>query len=100
MYLHLGQNTVLANDEVIGIFDLETTTISKITRDFLTGCEKRHEVINVTEELPKSFVLCACGRDREQRVYISQISTGTLEKRAGYLDRLSDKENDDDVVSY
>jgi len=89
MYLHLGQETVVANEEIIGIFDLETTTISKITRDFLTGCEKRHEVVNVTEELPKSFILCSPGRGKEQKVYISQISTGTLEKRAGYLDRLA-----------
>ena len=89
MYLHLGQEMVVANEEIIGIFDLETTTISKITRDFLTGCEKRHEVINVTEELPKSFILCSPGRGKEQKVYISQISTGTLEKRAGYLDRLA-----------
>lgn len=89
MYLHLGQDTVVANEDIIGIFDLETTTVSRITRDFLTRCEKRHEVVNVTEELPKSFILCSKGRNEEQRIYISQISTGTLQKRAGFLDRLA-----------
>ena len=32
MYLHLGQDTVIKMEEIIGIFDLETSTISKITR--------------------------------------------------------------------
>lgn len=89
MYLHLGQDTVVTGDEVVGIFDLETTTVSKITRDFLTGCEKRHEVVNVTEELPKSFVLCSPKGKAGQTIYISQISTSTLQKRAGFLDRLA-----------
>ena len=88
MYLHLGQDTVVLAEDVIGIFDLETTTVSKITRDFLTGCEKRHEVVNVTEELPKSFILCS-DKESEQSVYISQISTATLQKRAGSWNRLS-----------
>ncbi len=97
MYLHLGQDTVVANEDIVGIFDLETTTISKITRDFLAGCEKRHEVVNVTQELPKSFILCTSGQN--QRIYISQISTGTLEKRAGYLDRLAGKGQDEESAN-
>ena len=82
MYIHLGQETVVRDDEVIGIFDLETTTISKNTRDFLAFSEKRKEVINVSYELPKSFVLCSNGK-KNKRVYISQISSSTLLKRSG-----------------
>ena len=41
MYLHLGQDTVVKMSEVVGIFDLETSTISKITREFLAKAEKR-----------------------------------------------------------
>lgn len=79
MYLHLGEKTAIRTCEIIGIFDLDNTTISKKTRDFLTNAEKNNRVINVSYELPKSFVLC---KDKEKyTVYISQISSQTLLKR-------------------
>ena len=57
MYLHLGQDTVVKMSEVVGIFDLETSTISKITREFLAKSEKSGKVINVSMEMPKTFIL-------------------------------------------
>ena len=29
MYVHLGNETVVKEDEIIGIFDIETTTVSQ-----------------------------------------------------------------------
>ena len=55
MYLHLGQDTVVRSREVVGIFDLENTTISKLTKEFLTQAEKQGRVRNVSYELPKSL---------------------------------------------
>ena len=80
MYLHLGQETVVRKSDILGIFDLDTSTISKHTRKFLGDSEKRGIVINVSEELPKSFILCARGGKTD--VYISQISSQTLLKRS------------------
>ena len=80
MYLHLGQNTVVAEETVLGVFDLDNTTGSHITRDFLREAEKDGRVIAVTDELPKSFVLC--GDEDGQRVFLSQLSTQTLLKRS------------------
>ena len=87
MYMHLGENTVVKLDEIIGIFDMDNTTVSKNTRDFLNLSEKRKEVINVSYELPKSFIVCS-NKKKEKRVYISQISSTTLNKRSGFIDRL------------
>ena len=81
MFLHLGQNTVISQDDIIGIFDLDNTTVSKRTRDFLSQKEKEGKVVNVSYELPKSFVICE-NKDKEITVYITQISTSTLIKRA------------------
>ena len=81
MFLHLGRNSVVKTDEIIGIFDLDTATVSKHTRDFLKKAEKAKEVVNVTDELPKSFVVCQKKKTR-QKIYISQISPQTLLKRA------------------
>lgn len=79
MYLHLGENTVVTTKSILGIFDLDTTTISKNTRDYLTKAEKEGNVINVSTELPKSFIVCS--ENNKTTVYISQISSRTLLKR-------------------
>ena len=80
MYLHLGQDTVVYDRDILGIFDLDTSTVSKATRDYLTAAEKEGRVVNVSFELPKSFVVCADKRGGA-RVYISPISSSTLKKR-------------------
>ena len=81
MYIHLGGEIVVSEDEIIGIFDLENTTVSKHTRSFLNLSEKRKEVINVSFELPKAFILTS--NNKQNKVYISQISPSTLNKRLG-----------------
>ena len=81
MYLHLGQEIVVREEEVVGIFDLDTSTVSKHTRKFLEKTEKEKKVINVSYELPKSFIVCSKGK-KQKRVYISQISSGTLKLRS------------------
>ena len=58
MYLHLGQDKVVNMDEIIGIFDLDTSTVSKSTRDYLAKAEKDGCVTNVCTDLPKSFIVC------------------------------------------
>ncbi len=79
MYLHLGQNTVITHDEIIGIFDLDNTTVSKKTRDYLKIAEKQGRIHVVSNELPKSFIVC--NQNDEIKVYLSQISCATLLKR-------------------
>lgn len=91
MYLHLGQDTVVRTNDIVGIFDLENTSISKITKSFLAKSEKAGRVVNVSHELPKSFVVCAVGRDTT--VYITQISSMTLKKRSGFIDGIANIEH-------
>lgn len=81
MYLHLGQDTVVRMKDIIGIFDMETSTISQTTRDMLSAAQRSGRVVNVSMEMPKSFVLC--GEGNRTKVYITQISSSTLLKRAG-----------------
>ncbi len=81
MFLHLGESTVVRTDEIIGIFDIDNTTVSKHTRDFLSAATKAGRVVNVSMELPKSFIVCKDDKTGEERVYISQLSPITLIKR-------------------
>lgn len=83
MYVHLGGDTVVLQKDIIAIFDLELTSISKITREFLHVAEEEGFVVNVSEDLPKSYVLTES--DNESKVYISPISAATLLKRANNI---------------
>ena len=57
MFLHLGQDALIKKNEIIGIFDLDNTTVSRQTRLFLAAKEKEGKIINVATDLPKSFIL-------------------------------------------
>lgn len=83
MYLHLGQNTVVRTEDILGVFDMDNSTVSKHTRNFLGKAQKENRVINVSMELPKSFVLCE--RNGRVTVYISQIAPSTLLRRTNLL---------------
>ena len=76
MYLHLGMDKVITFDDIIGIFDLDTTTVSKNTRNYLAKAEKA------------GIVVCR-NKNGEDKVYIAQISSTTLQKRTGYVDSIS-----------
>lgn len=82
MYLHLGRDSVVLQEDVIGLFDLDTSTWSKHTKRFLAAWEEKGRVVNVSDELPRSAVVCR-GPDGGTVIYISQLSTQTLRKRAG-----------------
>lgn len=81
MYLHLGQDTVVPTKEIVGIFDMDNTTVSKHTRQFLKEAESGGRAVTVSHELPKSFVICV-DKQGNETVYISQISAATLKSRA------------------
>ena len=80
-YLHLGKGRVVRDDEIVGIFDLDITSQSHLTRKFLTACEKAGQVENAAEDIPKSFVV-AEGRGKRSLI-LSQMNTATLLKRSG-----------------
>jgi hypothetical protein len=81
MFLHLGQDLIVRTQDVIGIFDLETSTISNTTRNYLSAEQKAGNVVDASAEIPKSFVLC-CAENGKTTVFTTQISTATLLKRA------------------
>ena len=80
MYLHLGQDIIVNMRDIVGVFDLDNSTISRHTREFLSRAQREGRVVNVSMELPRSFVVCA--HNGIETVYTSQISTTTLLRRA------------------
>ena len=80
MYLHLGQNEIVPDHRIIGIFDLDKCSYEKRTREYLTRAEKDGVVLDVSGDLPKSFVVCDHPY-HPQLVYLSELSSATLQKR-------------------
>jgi len=78
MYLYLGGDTALPLRNLVGIFDLDTVTVQKSSRDFLRHAQRAQRVHDAGggAELPKSFVLA------EKGVILSPLASGTLQKRA------------------
>lgn len=80
-FLHIGQNVMVNDRRIIGIFDLDITSQSAQTRRFLDQAEQEGVVLPVCDDIPKSFLVCDHPYHR-QIVYISQLNTQTLVKRA------------------
>ena len=78
MYLNIGSDMAVREKSIIGIFDLDNTSVSKRTRNFLTRAEQEGRVIPC-DDLPKSSVLATeYGIDK---IYLTGLSSATLEKR-------------------
>lgn len=76
MYVRLENQEILKMQKIVGIFDMDNTTISRHTRNFLAQKEKEGMVKALGSDLPKSFLLLDNGK-----VYITQLSTATIKKR-------------------
>lgn len=83
MYLHVGGDVVVAMRDVIGIFDMERTTVSRVTRSFMTMAEDDGFVMTVGDDLPKSYVISE--ENNRYVVYVTPISAATLRKRWNLL---------------
>ena len=78
MYLNIGNDMAVREKNIIGIFDMDNTSTSRRTREFLEKSEREGQVVPC-DDLPKSFILTQeYGMDR---VYLTTLSSATLEKR-------------------
>lgn len=80
MYIHLGRDYVLNDRDIIGIFDLETTTTSPRGREFLNYAQKNGAVVSLSDELPQCYVLADGGL--VDAVYLSELSSAAMRRRA------------------
>lgn len=80
MYLYLGQDKVVRYKEIIGIFDLDNTTVSKTTREMLGKAEKSGDAVTIMGDLPKSYIVCSEEKGK-QKIYISPVTPSTLQRR-------------------
>ena len=78
MYLNIGNDMAVREKSIIGIFDMDNTSTSRRTREFLAKAEKEGQVVPC-DDLPKSFVLTA--EYGLNRIFLTSLAAATLEKR-------------------
>ncbi len=78
MYLHVGNQCNIRERDIIGIFDMDRTTVSRITRKYLSDAQKRGVVTSAKDEVPKSFILYREHPSEEIKICFSQLSTAAL----------------------
>ena len=80
MYINIGTELLIKDNDILGIFDLDNTTVSKSTREYINNSEKNGECITISiEELPKSFIVTT--KNEKKEIYISPLNTSTIFKR-------------------
>ena len=98
MYLHIGNGKTVKKERIIGIFDLDSATVSQTTRQYLSLEEKKKHVVSSGEDLPKCFLLLADPKRKqteqrgESQIRLLRISSVSLRTRA---EQASFEENDD-----
>ena len=76
LYLNIGSNKSIRERDIIGIFDMDSSTVSSVTRKYLSSAEKRGEIESSLEEIPKSFILYF--ENEEKKICFSQFSSSAL----------------------
>ncbi len=78
MYLPIGNDMSVRESSIVGIFDMDNTSTSKRTRDFLARAQRDGAIV-ACDDLPKSYIVTV--EYGMMRVYESTLSAATLEKR-------------------
>ena len=85
MFLHIGNGKSVKKKDIIGIFDLDTSTVTKVGRNFINNSEKAGIVEYDDFDLPRSFVLIE--EKGKIKVKLSRISTKGLVARVNTLEK-------------
>ncbi|MCM1418917.1 MAG: hypothetical protein NC084_02290 [Bacteroides sp.] len=80
MLIYLGNDVMIPEEEILGVFDLERVTVDRYMKDFLNARRRGGEIYYVTLELPKSLVIC------EGMTYVCGVSSDTVKKRASRIE--------------
>lgn len=79
MFVHIGNDVVVRKEDIIGVFDMDNTTISRPSREFLANAQKTDRIYDICDDLPKSYIVT--NYEGTSRVYISSVSSQTIYKR-------------------
>ena len=68
MFIHIGENKVVRKKDIVAIFDMDSATVSSVTRKMLSVAQKEKRVIPLGYDLPRSFILM-----KDKTIYLSSL---------------------------
>ena len=80
MYLHIGNGITVRKKSIIGIFDLDSATVSAVTKKYINKNEKEGNIIYEDSDLPRTFILHE--ENNKYKIKLSRISSQGLKIRA------------------
>jgi hypothetical protein len=79
MFLHIGNGKSVRKKDIIGIFDLDSATLSKSGKKFINKMQEMGKVEYDDFDLPRSIVLV--GERNDNKIFLSRISSQGLKLR-------------------
>lgn len=79
MYLHIGNSESIKKSEIIGIFDLDTATVSGVTKKYIEKMQKAGKVEYNDTDLPRTFIIVK--NKKSEKIKLSRISATSLIQR-------------------
>ena len=96
MLLHLGKSTSIPLKNIIAIIDVESTDKSEYTKAFLKSAKENGNIDDISENTKSYIITQEIKKDKSSkkkvkvsRIYTSNISTLTLQKRAGFIEDIN-----------
>ncbi len=83
MFIHLGEDIAIPLKDVISIMNIKSSGFSKKTKEFLKTAEDEGFLVRISDKKPKSFIFTI--RDNQTIIYLSPISSVTLNKRSKFM---------------
>ncbi|MCL2019348.1 MAG: DUF370 domain-containing protein [Oscillospiraceae bacterium] len=77
-FIHLGGDVSVYCNDLIGVFDLERTSVNPSVNSFLAAAQKSGGIYYCSLDMPKSFVVTG------DTVYVTNVAAGTIKKRVGH----------------
>ena len=82
MYLHVGNGVNVRLSEIIGIFDLDTATVSSVTKKYINENEREGNIEYKDSDRPRAFILHDDKMTGKYKIKLSRISASGLRIRA------------------
>ncbi len=75
MFLHIGSDVEVTQEDIIAIINVNSIEYSKI----LQNSDEDLNIFKISEDKPKSIIFL--NKDNKTKIYLSPISSSTLQKR-------------------
>ena len=79
MYLHIGKDYIVKNNEIIGIFNINYVKNTKEYKAMYNNLDESGDIIKVSDSKAKAFILTE--NQGKRKAYITNIGVNTISKR-------------------